>query len=637
MPSRRTLTPARLTVVVGFFLASNGLQAGPLAHIEQATAERCGHIQHDSMEHRAQAALRTHWRDHKAADPSRWVRFKLLGINDFHGQLEGKTVFNRPAGGAAVLASYLRAASARADHGAFIVHAGDHVGASPAISALLQDEPSISFLNLLANDYCGVRTGKHYDRSDHTELATAKHTRKPDKKRDEDEWTDFDPRCNLVGTLGNHEFDEGVDEMLRLIAGGIHAEGPYLEAQYPGAQFPYVVANVVEAHSGKPVLPPYVIKRVRGIPVAFIGAVLKETPTIVTPAGVAGVKFLDEAESINHYAAQLKRRGVRAIVVTIHQGTSQDNFSGPTGLEPVDLGGSIGPIVNALDDEIDIVISGHWHRFTNALMPNQNGKLILVTQAFAQGTAYADIDVAIDPHSRDIVEKSAAILTTWADEGPGLEPAADVASLVAEAAKAVQPLVERVIGQAANAITRDENPAGESALGNLIADAQRVAMGTDIALMNPGGLRADIAAGPVTWEALFSVQPFSNDLVSMQLSGAQLIEILNQQWAAPQAYARILKPSGLHYSWQENDPTRFDDNRVIPESIQINGQPLDSAATYSVTVNSFLAGGGDNFTQFTAGNQRVIGPVDLDALIEYLSNQPQPFSASIEQRIQVIP
>lgn len=601
---------------------SGTLPVAAMEHQHDTEQTACGHAEHDTPQLRAQAGTRIYWEDPRAANPAAWVRFKILGFNDFHGQLESRRLYDsavggyRPVGGAAVLASYLAAETNDSANGAFIVHAGDHVGASPPISALLQDEPSISFLNLLANQYC---------RADQS----AKHKAHQWEKR-------FNPRCNLVGTVGNHEFDEGVDEMMRLINGGQHPDGPFLDADYRGANFPYIAANVVDAQTGKPILPPYVIKRVQGQPVAFIGAVLKETPNIVTPSGVAGVRFLDEATAINHYARELKRQGVRAIVVTIHQGTSQQAYSGPTGPEPTDIGGSIGPIIHDLDDEIDIVVSGHWHRFTNALVSNKNGKLMLVTQAFARSTAYADIDVAIDPASKDIVAKSSEIVTTWADAGPGLQPNPAVADLVSAAADRVAPLVNRVIGTAATAIRRTENAAGESALGNLIADAQRAAMGTDIAFMNPGGIRADLDSGEITWGELFTVQPFNNDLVKMDLTGQQIVNLLNQQWAG-QDYPKILKTSGLSYTWQENDPASFSDNTVDVNSIRVNGTRLNLNATYSVTVNSFMAGGGDRYTVLTEGTNRVTGPVDLDALINYIESLPQPFTAEIEGRIQSRP
>jgi 5'-nucleotidase len=555
----------------------------------------------DSPEQREQAADGVRWRDPHNSNRTAWVHFKILGFNDFHGQLaSGKKVGGRPVGSAPVLAAYLEAASDQSEEGAFIVHAGDQVGASPPLSALLQDEPSITFLNMLANDECRYRQRMH-------------------------------PGCNLVGTLGNHEFDEGVVEMSRLIDGGIHPQGPFLDAHYRGARFPYISANVVDATSGRTLLPPYVIKRVRGVPVAFIGAVLKETPTIVTPTGVAGVRFLDEAEAINAYIPELKARGVRAIIVTIHQGSYASSYAGPTNSAPQTLAGAIGDIVSRLDDEVDIVVSGHAHGFTNALVANRQGKQILVTQAFSAGTAYADIDVAVDPASRDIVEKSAAIVTTWADAGPGLTPDAKVAQLVMQAEARVAPLVNRVIGVAAMDVLKTENSSGESALGNLIADAQRSATGTDFAFMNPGGIRADINAGEVTWGALFSVQPFNNDLVRMDLSGAQIKALLNQQWLG-QPYPRILKASGLTYVWDNARPAG---DRIV-EMRTAAGQPIDANATYSVTVNSFLAAGGDNFTVLAQGTRPVVGPVDLDALVEYIGALPQPFSYVIDGRTQRI-
>lgn len=590
---------APIALLVAGCLAGGPTGAAPDPHQTHA------HEHTESPELRAMAARSVGWRHPQAANPKSWVHFKVLGINDFHGQLQPRTLAGRPVGGAAVLASYLEAATAEAPDGALLIHAGDHVGASPPVSALLQDEPAIEFLNLLANRHCSYRFKLH-------------------------------PLCNVVGTLGNHEFDEGTSELLRLLDGGNHAAGPFLEDSWRGARYPTVSANVVWADSGEPLLPRSVVKRVRGLPVAVIGAVLKETPTIVTPSGVAGLAFLDEAEAINAEVERLRSQGVRAIIVSIHQGSLQSPSSAaPTPVEPLALDGAIGEIVRRLDDEVDLVISGHAHGFTNALVENAKGTPILVTQAFSASTAYGDIDLAIDPRSRDIVRKSARILTTWADEGPGLNPQPKVAALVAEAIDTVAPLVERVISVAATGISRTENTAGESALGNLIADAQRAAMGTEIALMNPGGIRDDIQAGEVTWGELFAVQPFGNNLVRMTLTGAQIVALLDQQWAG-QPFARILKPSGLTYSWNQNGPG-FADNRVDPASIRVNGSPLDPLASYSVTVNSFMAGGGDNFSVLTQGTDRVIGPVDLDALIDYIESLPQPFSAAIEGRISTLP
>lgn len=563
----------------------------------------------DRAEIRLQANQRVRWRDPRwAQDPV--VNLKILGINDFHGQLSPRVVAGRPAGGAAVLASYLKTAAGAAEDGSLIIHAGDHVGASPPNSALLQDEPAISFLNLLANQHC-----RYVDRGLLQQI---------------DAWAraQLQPRCNVVGTLGNHEFDEGVTELQRLIGGGNSSKGPFLENPWRGAKFPYVSANVVQTGNNKPLIAPYTIKLVDGIRIGVIGAVLKETPTIVTPTGVAGVSFLDEATSINQYVKELRQRGVRTIIVTIHQGTTQPSYTGSTDASIQNLSGVIVDIVKKLDDEVDVVVSGHTHSFTNALIPNQNGKQILVTQAFSASTAYDDIDLAISRKSGDVVEKSAAIVTTWGDQGPGLTPDVAVASVVAAADERVAPLVNQLIGVAATSLTRTENAAGESALGNLIADAQRLQTNAQFAFMNPGGIRTDIDAGEITWGELFAVQPFANDLVSMDLTGAQIKLLLEQQWQG-QTSQRILKTSGLTYTW---DATRPIGSRVV-QIVDANAQPLSDASSYRVTVNSFIAAGGDNFVVLKEGTNRVVGPVDLDALVAHVKSLPQPFSAVIEGRI----
>lgn len=562
------------------------------------------------------ANIALHWQDgenRSEKESNSLVRFKILGINDFHGQLStGRKVGGRPVGSAPVLAAYLQAAEEKSAAATFIVHAGDQVGATPPVSALLQDEPSISFLNMLANDYCDASAE---DESEHSDRSHDKNNQRAQK-------------CNLVGTLGNHEFDEGKSEMLRLINGGNHINGPFLEEEYEGADFPYVSANVIDDATGKPLLKPYVIKRVKGIAIAFIGAVLKQTPTIVTPTGVAGLSFIDEADAINRYVAQLKKQGVRTIIVTIHQGTRQRYFSGPTDAEISALDGSIADIVNRLDDEVDIVVSGHAHSFTNALIPNANGKEILVVQAFSRGTAFDDIDVAIDPRSHDVVEKSARIVTTYGDVEPGTNLDEDIVELVAQAEAAVAPLINQVIGSTLSGISRTANAAGESPLGNLIADAQRSKMATDFGFMNAGGIRADIPAGNVTWGDLFTVQPFGNNLVTMDLSGEQVVRLLNQQWLG-QPYPRILKVSGLSYTWDNALP---EGDRIL-DVIKSDGTPLDLTAIYSVTVNSFIAAGGDQYTVLTEGSNRLIAVNDLDALIEYIKRLPQPFNALIEGRI----
>jgi 5'-nucleotidase len=356
------------------------------------------------------------WREQHlpgVADPSLWQSVKLLGINDFHGALSPRKLGAADVGGAAVLAAYLQKAAASTSAPTFIVHAGDHVGASPPNSALLQDEPSISFLNLIASQYCGrLRL--------------------------------LDPRCNLVGTLGNHEFDEGKSELFRMLFGGNHAKGPFLENPWKGAAFPYVSANVQDASTHQPVILPFIVKQVSSkVNIAIIGAVLKETPTIVTPAGVAGFEFIDEAVAINRYVPFIKALGIKSIIVTIHQGGVQtNNTGGGPGPDTALNGPVIKDIVSRLDPEIDVVISGHTHQFTNTLLKNSGGKDVLVTQSFANGTAYSDIDLQIDPNTKEVMTKQAKVITTFHKDTSGVPIVtsnAAVAALVAAADARVAP------------------------------------------------------------------------------------------------------------------------------------------------------------------------------------------------------
>ena len=537
------------------------------------------------------------------------LRVKILGFNDFHGQISaGRTLTLRPmglpptthpVGGAVVLASYLKAASAGLEDQTFIVHAGDHVGATPPASALLQDEPSISFLNLLANASCTFA----------------------DKAN---------PACNMVGTLGNHEFDEGSGELLRLLDGGKFATGPFLEDPYQGARFPYVSANVVNEVTGQPLLRPYVIKVVRGIKVAFVGAVLKATPTVVTPTGVAGLKFLDEAVAANSYVPELKAAGVKAMVLLIHQGGSQTSYQGPTKTTGTTVNGAdILDIVKRLDSEFDVVVSGHAHSFTNALVANSAGKEVLVTQAFSASTAFADIELTLNPVTGDVVTKTASVITTFGDSGPGLVPQPAVAALVAAAEAKVAPLVNEVVGTATVALTRAANLAGEQVLGNVIADAQRANTGTQFAFMNPGGVRADLDAGTITWGKLFTIQPFGNSLVTMQLTGAQIKTLLNQQLFGPApATIRILSISGLSYTWDQAQPVG---SKVVEVKDMATGMVLDPAALYTVTTNNFLAAGGDGFTTFTMGLNQVGGDIDLDAFVDWVKSH-NPLVGAIDGR-----
>ncbi len=489
---------------------------------------------------------------------NRYIDVQLLGINDLHGQLDvTRKVGGKEVGRADYLAAYLKQRESE-NNNTLLVHAGDIVGASSPVSALQQDEPTIELLNKMGFD---------------------------------------------VGTVGNHEFDEGVAEMMRLIDGGTHPK----TGDFSGADFPYVAANVVDKESGEPILPPYVVKKVNGMPIGFIGVALSDTPSVVIPSAVAGVEFTDETEAINKAAAELKEQGVEAIVVLAHNpGNSQSDGSNASG-EIVDIAKNV-------DDEVDVMFGGHNHSYLNTEV---DGKLLV--QSYAYGTAFSDVDLQIDPRTKDIVTKKAEIVTTFHD---GIEPDAEVKEMLGKYEAEVAPIINQVIGTAKTTLTAGQNTAGESALGNFIADAQRDAMKTDFAFMNPGGIRADIEQGEVTWGELYNVQPFNNDLVKMTLTGQQVIDLLNQQWQNGQT--RMLQISGLTYTWSNN--------KVVSVKLP-DGTAIDPAAEYTVAANSFLAGGGDDFTIFNQGKNKEVGPVDLDALVNYVKEQSQPFTAEIEGRI----
>ncbi len=359
---------------------------------------------------------------------------QILSINDFHGQVApGQKAEGRPVGSAPVLAAYMKKAQQDFGGFTFFASAGDLVGASPPESALLMDEPAIMFMNLMGNDKCSAG-----DR--------------------------LNPACNVVATLGNHEFDETLSELKRLVEGGNHPKGPFLQDPWPGAAFPYVAANVVKKDTGRPIFPPYVVKDADGVPMAFIGAVLKETKNMVMPTHVAGLDFLDEAQAINSYIPELKAKGVRTVIVLLHQGGRQEVYQGPT--RPGDeVAGAIKRVVWRLDDEVDVVISGHTHCFTNALLKNERGKDILVTQSWSAGRGFADIRLQIDRQTRDVASKSATLVTAWADAGPGLSPDPKAAQLMQAAEQKVAPLTRRKVATATHDITKEPNPAGESPWG----------------------------------------------------------------------------------------------------------------------------------------------------------------------------
>ncbi|WP_459499598.1 bifunctional metallophosphatase/5'-nucleotidase [Bacillus sp. C1] len=498
-----------------------------------------------------------------SAEQNRYIDVQMLGINDFHGQLDTvKKINNKEAGGAEYLAAYLRDRE-KQNPNTLMVHAGDIVGASPPVSALLQDEPTIEFLNDLGFD---------------------------------------------AGTIGNHEFDEGINEMNRLIYGGDHEK----TGNFKGANFPYVAANFYNKSTGRLFLPPFTVKMVQGVPVGFIGVVTTDTPNVVMPTMLQNVQITDEVEAINKATQQLKRLGVKSIVVLAHVGGTTDD----TGV----TNGDLVRLANETDSEVDVIFGGHSHTFVNGTV---NDKLIV--QANSYGMAFADVDMKIDRKTKDIVSKKAEVVTTYHE---GIQPDQQVKKKMEQYQEKIAPLVNQVVGKSTAPIDRKQNAAGESTLGNLVADAQRATMNTQIALMNPGGIRNDLDAGDITWGELYGIQPFGNQLIKVNLTGQDIRDILNQQWQKDKT--RMLQISGIQYTWDAN---KLDGEKVTNIHLT-NGEELVASKTYSVVANAFLASGGDGFTSFTNGQNAETGPNDFEALVDYVKQVKEPIQPVIDGRIQ---
>jgi 5'-nucleotidase len=442
-----------------------------------------------------------------------------------------------------------------------------------------------------------------------------------------------------ISAVGNHEFDKGPAELLRMQNGGCHPLDGCLDGDpFAGAAWPYLSANVTVDATGKTLFPAYVIRKFQGVKVALIGMTLEETPTIVTPAGVAGLTFHDEVETANAIVQDLRaRKGVHSFVILLHQGGQQ-------GVTPAfvnncdNLAGPIIDIANNLDDDVDVIASAHTHQAYNCTI---DGKL--VTQAASFGRLITQIKLSIDRKTDEVVTKTANNVIVTRDVTPDpIETA-----LLAKYQTLIGPVAARPVGQITADLTRATNPAGESALGDVIADAQLASAsqpengGAVVALMNPGGIRADLTYaqsgsegdGVVTYGEAFTVQPFTNYVDTMTLTGAQLDAVLEQQFDNPTPGAmRVLSPSSsLTYSWSASAPTG---SKV--SDIKINGVPVDPAASYRVAVNSFLASGGDNFTVFAQGTDVVTGEVDLDALNAYLAAH-SPVAPPALERITQLP
>ncbi|WP_431903730.1 bifunctional metallophosphatase/5'-nucleotidase [Micromonospora carbonacea] len=538
------------------------------------------------------------------------VKGNFLSYNDFHGAIDppagsGAVVNGTPAGGVEYLATWLKKlrAEAKAEgRASTTVGAGDLVGATPLVSAAFHDEPTIELM-----DKIGLE----------------------------------------ISSVGNHEFDEGVDELIRLNKGGCHpVDGCQDGDGFKGAKFTYLAANTISKKTKLPILPPVDVKFVGGVPVGFVGVTLEGTPGIVNPAGITGVTFADEVETANKWGGLLKLFGVKAMVLLVHEGGAQSPPPSTPGVSDcANFSGPIVDIVKGLRPEFGLVVSGHTHRFYSCSLPNSSGQPSVVTSAGNNGQLITDVDYSLNRRTgrftgisaRNVIVENGVRNAdgTWQQTSPGVYARnpdlvdAGAKALADKYRTAVAPIANKVVGRISADIVRDALPNGESPLGDVIADAQLAytkSNGAQIALMNPGGVRASLsygastggeAPGEVTYGEAFAVQPFNNLVVTQTFTGAQLKNVLEQQFVGfnGQTTQRILQVSaGLTYSYDSTAPAG---SRV--SALALNGTPIDPAAGYQVTTNDFLANGGDGFTELKGGTGRTTAPgFDVDALVAYV-------------------
>ena len=545
------------------------------------------------------------------------VDLRVLAANDFHGNLEPPTGssgvlpdsqgVSTPVGGAAYLATHL--GQLRAGHKNTVsVHAGDAIGGSPLLSGLFHDEPAIESLDAMGLNIAGV---------------------------------------------GNHEYDEGTKELERIDRGGCHpVEGCFDDDGYQGAKFPFLAANVVTKRTGLPHLPPVEVRRYGGVPVGFIGVTLKGTPEIVAAAGIKDVRFDDEVKTVNNWTKVLRLLGVKAIVVLIHQGgftTGGPNECGP-GTRDSGLTGDVADLSKRFSTDVDVVVSGHTHWAYICNVPDPAGKPRLVTSSSSFGRAITVLDLKLSKRTGDVVRSTSTANNHLVTRT--VTPDATQLAIIDKWKAKSGPIANRVVGSITADITRSAARDKESSLGNLIADAQlhetaqSGSGGAQLALMNPGGVRADLtyapsptgeAPGEVTYGELYSVQPFGNNLVTMTLTGEQVETALEQQWTetSPGVVRHLFLgiSDGLTYSYSASAPLG---NKIDPASIKLNGTTISPTAKYRVTVNSFLADGGDGFGVFELGTERLTGAVDLDAFQHYVEEE-SPVAPAPANRVTVLP
>lgn len=561
------------------------------------------------------------------AAKSRTVDVQMLSFNDFHGTLEppqgsSGTVSERqadgttkaiPAGGVEYLATSLR--EARKGHEYSVTAAaGDMIGGSPMLSGLFHDEPTVEALNKLKLD---------------------------------------------VSSVGNHEFDEGKAELRRMSYGGCHPVDGCFEPgkEFTGAEFKYLAANVTDEKTKRPMLNPTFIWQKGDVKIGFIGVTLEGTPDVVTADGVKGLKFGDEVETINKYAAELNKQGVKSIVALIHEGglpaNGAYNYDCDAPGAGAGISGAIVDIAKNVDPKVDALVTGHTHQAYACNIPDPAGNPRMVTSAASYGRLFTDTTLTYDRQTKDIV-RTAALAPKPVNKivSRNQPKAPDMTELITRWNTLAAPVASAPQGYISADIAGRGSEAPEKPLGDLIADAQLEATapaakgGAQLAIMNPGGIRADLAYkaagdegdGVVTYGESYTVQPFNNLMNVVDLTGAQLITALQQQVSGPVngASPKILQVSkGFTYTL---DMTKTGADRIVVDSVKLNGAAIDPAKTYRVAMNEFLAGGGDGFTVLKEHKNKLVGVPDLEAFNAYLakSTQAAPIAPPAADRITVV-
>ena len=511
------------------------------------------------------------------------VPVRVIAFNDLHGNLEPPTGSSGKvqqgggasvdAGGAAFLATKVAQLRAQVPN-SVLVSSGDNIGASPVVSALFHDEPTIDVMD---------------------ELGVA------------------------ASAVGNHEFDEGFAELQRMQKGGCQpTDGCVFRPDFPGAKFPILGANVTDV-SGAPALPASTVVEVGGVKLGVIGATLRDLPSVVTPEAIKGLQFGDEVAAIDKASDELTKQGVAAQIVLVHQG-DEGAGGGPSDCA-VKPNGAATAIATKVSPAVDAVFSAHSHQQYVCTVTDPAGAKRPLVQGLSFGRLLSVVDLAIDPGTRDVVRGTTAARNEVVGRDTTPDPA--VQKIVDEAKEKAAPIASRPVGTITADLLRAGGATGESSLGDVIADAQLEASratGAQVAITNPGGIRADIPFAPdgvVTYGEAFTVQPFANIMQTITLTGAQLKAVLEQQWQG-QSSPRILQISAsLHYTYSQ---AAQPGSKIT--AITVNGTAVDPAGKYRVAVNNFLAAGGDNFTAFAQGTDLQGGPIDLDALLDYLKAKP---------------